>query len=402
MNKHTTQKKLLLSIVAMFWFAQYVYVPYQTPYLLSLHMTAMTVGIIIGAYGFSQFLLRMPVGILADKKGRHKGFILVGIAASGIASLFRIFLPNDSGFLIGNLLSGLASAMWISFMVLYSNYFAKEDLQKSMGKIIAANNLGILGGFVASTFFYETYGMEFLCAMSAAITIPALLLALVIKEPVTIAESLPVRELILVYKDKRLILFSLLALAQQGIIMSTSMSFTAEAAKRIGATPDEIGICSIVYIIAAVLSSYFAATSFAQKWGASFWIPSVFFCLALYCFLIPNITSIKAMFSAQILAGMSTGILCSYCTSEALRDVPITKKSTAMGYYQSIYAIGMTVMPVITGKIAEAFGLMAAFYIESLAGLIGSIAALVFYYYTKKYKFQKYENSSQESHDYHP
>lgn len=393
MNIHTTQKNLLLSIVAMFWFAQYVYVPYQTPYLLSLHMTATTVGTIIGAYGLSQFLLRMPIGIMADKKGRHKGFILIGVTASGLASLFRIFLPDDSGFLVGNLLSGLASAMWISFMVLYSNYFTKEDLQKSMGKIIAANNLGILGGFVASTLFYEAYGMEFLCVMSAAITIPALLLTLAIKEPILIAKSLPVRELILVYKSKRLILFSLLALIQQGITMSTSMSFTAEAAKRIGATPDEIGICSIVYIIAAVLSSYFAATSFSQKWGAKFWVPFVFFCLALYCFLIPNITSIKAMFFAQILAGISTGILCSYCTSEALRDVPLTKKSTAMGYYQSIYAIGMTAMPIITGKIAEAVDLMAAFYIEGLVGLIGSITALTFYNFAKKRTLQKYKST---------
>ena len=92
------QKNLLIAIVVLFWFAQYVYVPFQTPYLIGMQVSSSMVGIIIGIYGFSQMALRMPIGIMADKNGHHKFFIIVGVASSALASIFRILLSPEIGF----------------------------------------------------------------------------------------------------------------------------------------------------------------------------------------------------------------------------------------------------------------------------------------------------------------
>lgn len=373
------KKTLLLLVVSMFWFAQYVYVPYQTPFLYELGTSATLVGIVVGAYGLTQFLARMPIGLLADRVGRHKGFILFGVAAAGMASLFRVLMPNADGFLIGNLLSGLASGMWISFMVLFATYFAADKLQQSTGRIIAANNIGIFCGFVLSMVSYETYGMGFLCLTGAIVSAVAFLLALMIKEERIERTPLPVRELITVYKNKRLILFSMFALIQQGIMMSTSMSFTAQAARLIGATEWQIGMCAVVYIIAAVLSSYFAAGEFAARIGARVWVPLSSLALALYCLLVPNAPTAVSFYGVQIFAGISTGVLFSYCTSEAMQEVPQTKRSTAMGYHQALYAIGMTVMPIITGRIVEGYDMASAFYFLAVTSLIGVIISVLFY-----------------------
>lgn len=382
--KMKQQKRLLLVIVMLFWFSQYVYVPYQTPYLLSINVTPALVGTIIGAYGLTQFAFRMPIGILADIKKQHKVFILIGIFAAGTASVFRIYLPMANGFLIGNLLSGLASAMWISFMVLYSNYFSKEELEKSMGLIIGANNVGVLSGFILSTLCYERFGMEFLCALSVGAAILSFGLAMYLKDPFSSLHALPIRELILVYKDKRLILFSVLALMQQGILMSTCMSFTAQAAREIGASDGQIGICLIIYMIAAVLSSYFSTSAFAQRRGTKFWVPVASLGLFIYCIMLANLFSVGQLFGIQIFAGLLTGILFSYCTAEAMRDVPTQKKSTAMGYHQAIYAIGMTFMPVVAGNIVHRAGLAAAFYAGGAVAFLGFIMAICFYYLADK------------------
>ena len=80
----------------------------------------------------------------ADRVGRHRPFIMAGTAASGAVSLFRVFLCNERGFMAANLLSGLASAMWISFMVFYTGKFGKEDQQRATSRIVMFNNLGIL------------------------------------------------------------------------------------------------------------------------------------------------------------------------------------------------------------------------------------------------------------------
>ena len=50
---------------------------------------------------FPQMVLRMPIGIMADKNGRHKLFIILGVTASALASVFRIILEPQTGFFSG-------------------------------------------------------------------------------------------------------------------------------------------------------------------------------------------------------------------------------------------------------------------------------------------------------------
>lgn len=173
----------------------------------------------------------------------------------------------------------------------------------------------------------------------------------------------------------------MLALVQQGVLMATCMSFTTQIAHEINATALQIGLISIVYIIVAVLASYFSAGNFARRFGASFWIPTVLFILAIYCFIVPNVFSPNILIVIQILAGLSTGIVFSFCTSEAMQNVPIEKRSTAMGYYQSIYAIGMTIIPMMVGNIAELYNLKIAFYIQGIISIIATIAGMIYFKY---------------------
>lgn len=373
------QKNILIGIVILFWFSQYVYMPYQTPYLLSKGAGASFVGVIVGVYGLSQMLLRMPVGIMADIRGRHKSFILIGAGASGFASILRVVLPGPVGFLLGNFLSGLASAMWISFMVLYSNYFDKSHMQKSMAVIIAANNLGILLGFVAGLFFYDGFGMDFLCVLSIVASVLSTIMAIFIKEPKPDFIPLPIKELTSVYRDKRLIGFSVVAMIQQGIVMSTAMSFTNEIAKGLGARGYQIGIISIIYIGFAVASSYFSASKMAEKLGAGFFLPWILICVSIYCIIVPNAESLTTIYFSQVLIAMSQGILFSFCTSEAMKNVPQTKKSTAMGYYQAIYAVGMTLIPIFSGMLSQNFGMRTAYYFMGIIAILGFCGCLYFY-----------------------
>ena len=62
MQTERRNRGVLLAIVVLFWFAQYVYVPFQTPYLTSLQVSAAFIGVIVGAYGVTQMTMRLPVG----------------------------------------------------------------------------------------------------------------------------------------------------------------------------------------------------------------------------------------------------------------------------------------------------------------------------------------------------
>ena len=385
------QKSILLLIVTLFWFSQYIYIPFQTPYLTGINVSTSLIGTIVGAYGISQLIVRLPLGIAADCVNKHKLFIFLGSLIAGLASLIRLFFPSGYGFLLASLMSGCASATWISFMVFYTNFYPSNKQQFATSKIIMFNNIGILIAFLFGTLFFDNLGMNTICIFSSIAGVCGAILSLFIKESKKQSHnSISLKSLIGVCSNKRLIFFGCLALIQQGIQMSTTMSFTTQILEDLGATSALIGYASITYMICAVIFSRLSSCKFFENLGPKICIPSVFFMLSLYCILVPIVNNIYLIFILQIIPGMATGILFSYITSEAMKNVPLNKKSTSMGFFQAIYALGMTTFPVLTGNIAEYFSIKYSYFTLAIICYL-ALAASIFYY---NFYLIKYKNSS--------
>lgn len=400
MNRiQSRQATLILWIVVCFWFAQYVYIPYQTTYLILANISSNLVGAIIGAYGISQLMLRLPVGILADLSSNHKLFIILGSLFAGGASLSRILLPDDIGFFLGNILSGTASATWISFMILYMSFFSKKDQVRATSRIIMANNAGMLLGFVTSTLLYDKVGMMLICAFSLAAGLIGFVLAFFLQstKPSNQTNKVSFMELIKVTCDKKLVLFSFLALVQQGVQMSTTMSFTNQIVQELGGSNLFIGVSSIIYMLSAVLFARLASTRFLEVLSIKWWICLSFLLLGIYCILVPQTNSILLVCLLQLIPGMGTGILFSLLTSSAMQTIPAQKRSTAMGFFQAVYALGMTIFPIISGSIYEHSSMKYAFVF--LAGTCFLACLISFFHFRKQEKREEEEN--QKSALYH-
>lgn len=387
-RKYKKESRILSAVVTLFWYAQYVYIPCQTPYLTAQSVSTTFVGIIVGAYGVSQMLARLPVGVMADTVNKHKYFIICGVIASGAGSLWRIVFPGRTGFLIANLFSGFASAMWISFMVLYCSYFDSGHQQVGTSRMVMYNNVGMLIAFLVSTLFYDSFGMKFLCGTSCVAGGIGALLAAMLEKTAAAAENRKetgsehrpsVGQLLSVCKGKRLIAFACLMLLQQGIQMSTVMSFTTQLMKDSGAAAAFIGFASVVYMLSSVIMSMAASSKICTGPGGRFWIPAVFLVVALYCLLAPLTSALWAFLILQILPGISSGILVSFLISEAMAGVPLEKKSTAMGFFQAVYAVGMTGIPIVMGRIADCFSMFAGFAVLAGLAVAGAAAATLLY-----------------------
>lgn len=374
MNTNGRSRKLMPLIVILFWFAQYVYIPYQTPFLTTIGVSASAIGVIVGAYGISQMVMRLPVGLMADHVGKHKRFIIMGGLFAGIGSLFRVAMPNEAGFLIANLFSGLASAMWISFMVCYTGFYPADQQQQGFSRIILYNNAGILAAFVFATLVYERTSMQLLCGCSAASGLIAAALACCMDNDQPTGKRPGIRELLPICLNKRLIFFALLALVQQGIQMATTMSFTNQVLKGLGASDGVVGMASIVFMISSVSCAALAGSQFIIRMGAKRIVPFGFCAVAAYCLLVPVVGSVPAVVALQALPGLSTGLLLSALTSQAMVEVPKHQKSTANGFYQAVYSLGMTLFPIFTGNISAASGMTTAYFV--LAG-IALLAVLI-------------------------
>ena len=72
-------------------------------------------------------------------------------------------------------------------------------------------------------------------------------------------------------------------------------------------------------------------------------------------------------------------MLASYLTSEALIEIDRDKKSSAMGFYQTAYSIGIFIYPIITGKIVEMYSIEIAYIFLTASAVICAFIALLYY-----------------------
>lgn len=392
-----SQPTRLLLIVGLFWYAQYVYMPNTAPFLLAQKVSADFVGIVVGAYGFTQMAARFGIGLLSDILGRHKIIIVGGCIFAAVSSIVRIVLPTGPGFLAANLMSGLASSTWLCFMLLYTSSVAGANLLQALGYVFAANNLGIMLSFISSAVLYQYFGMTLLCALSVISGTLASLLAFGLKDITAAAQTAqPVpkkpqlTELLRVVGNGRIWFFAFLATIQQGITMGTVMSFSQEVAHQMGGSSLQMGLMTIVFISFCVLSSYLVAKPIVARINPGVLMGITLVGLAFYCWATPQMGNVYVLIALQALMGASMGFVLTVSNSEALKGIAPRQKSTALGLYQAIFAAGMTFIPMIAGFIIEHNdGQFApAFTFQAVICLSGAILVALYYLSARVRKHQ--------------
>lgn len=376
-----SQTARLLLIIGLFWFTQYVYVPYTTPFLLAQKISADFVGLVVGFYGAVPFFTRIFVGIFSDRIGVYKPMIITGCASAALASMIRLYMPTGEGFLIANIISGFSSSMWMCFILFHTKMLTSENLQRGMGYVLAACNSGILLGFLASAALYQDYGMFLMCLLSVCGGTAATVLALTLKEHHDTSISVPrISDLLHVAWNRRLWFFSVIGMIQQGILMGTAMSFSNEVAHSLGASAWQIGIMTMTMTASYTASCFMSSTHFAIRIGPGILMTASQLCMALYCVLMVSLDNVYALIPVQLLLGTTGGFVFSWCSSEALSQIESYRRSTALGIFQSMFAIGMTGVPIVAGYLfAKTSSLDTAFFFQSVLAVGGAIATAVYY-----------------------
>ena len=339
-----------LSTVLLFWFGQYIFSPFFMPYLNSLEITATLAGLISSIYGFSQLLLRIPFGVSADKLRSHKFFMLIGFIFLALAGVMLYTASHPATLVLARFFSGAAASTWVSFTVFFTSRFPAKDTGKAVSTVIMVNNFGILLSYGLGTLIFDRVGIHNLFLISVAVSvIGAILIISLPEEKKTSQTPITMKSVFFTIKNKNLLNYSLMAALLHTIIFATAMSFTANYAKTLGATGVQLGILSISYNGIGVLGSYWMSTNASRKISDRTKMVFSFMLLGISCFTIPNSNHMVMIYAAQVFGGIGRAILLSLTMEASLRQIPSELKSTAMGTYQSLYSIGMTLGPVIMG-----------------------------------------------------
>jgi MFS family permease len=89
---------------------------------------------------------------------------------------------------------------------------------------------------------------------------------------------------------------------------------------------------------------------------------------------IPLVSRLGILYALQVVNGIGVGLVFPLLFGLAIQPVPVEQQGTAMGFFQSIYAIGMSLGPFISGVVGAHLGLPSVFI---LSGILCLLAAFI-------------------------
>lgn len=383
MSDNKKSIRLFIFVTAFYWFSMYAYIPTFSPYIESLGASHKMIGLILGSYGFTQMLIRIPLGIYSDRINKRKIFVIIGILLSVISTVGMWFSQTPVLLLIFRSTAGASAATWVSFTVLFSSYFKKNDTSHAIGIINASNKSGQVVGMLLGGIIAQSLGQQYPFLLAAAAGIIGLILSLNVDEKNNVNhKAITFKEIIKVAKNRSLLTVSFLAILMMMISHSTTFGFIPVAAKNLGATSFHLGLLTTITTVPAVLSSYLSGSYFSQRLGEKNTVTIGFILLAFACLMVPFIEHLYLLYLNQMLNGFAQGMIFPVLMGLSIKNVEANKRGTAMGFFQAIYGLGMFAGPIFVGTISDFAGLRMGFWMIGLVGILGAIL-------TRFYKAEK-------------
>lgn len=370
-------RQLLSIVIVFFWASEYCHVPYFTPYLNMLSFSVTAIGIMVGTYGFTQMIVRIPLGIFTDVSGKYKAVVVMGTVFTTVSSFGLIFAESMWFVMFCRFLAGIAASTWISFTVLYSAYYQAEEGVQAMANISAFNNGGKLLAFVLGTITANFWGYRVPLIMSFLTGLVAIAFAVGLKTIPIRREPMQISHIVGVFKNPAVLLTSFFAILMQMVLHGTVFSFTSTIAENLGATKLQIGINTSLFTVIQVIAAGWVGRILVKKIGTTKSVMLGFACMAAACVMEAYAPNIWVLFVAQVICGIGNLLLFSVLAALAIRYVPQENQSTAMGLFQALYGIGMTIGPVMVGNIASASSYQTAYLVFAVISALSVPLAAV-------------------------
>ncbi|WP_312518341.1 MFS transporter [Anaerospora sp.] len=371
----TWSKRIMLIVTGFFWFSMYTYVPTLGPYAKQLGASYDMVGLIIGSYGFTQLILRIPMGVISDAWGSRKTFVIGGILVAALSGMGMWLVPTVGALLLFRALAGAAASTWVDYTVLYASYFPGSEAPKAIGFINAVNNLGQVAAMLAGGYVAQSMGMEAPFILSAVFGGIGIILSLFVQDKRLKPKKVNTLVLQEALHDKNLLRLSALAVILQIVTYVTVFGFLPMAALVLGASSFELGLLTTITMVPSIFSSAMSGSFFRKHFGERATLVAGMFIMSATCAVIPFISSLELLYFSQALGGFGRGLVFPLLMGLSIKNFATDKRSTAMGVFQAIYGLGMFGGPVLAGVLSSNFGLAAGFLVTGIIGLTGTCLA---------------------------
>jgi predicted MFS family arabinose efflux permease len=355
------------------WGAIYIYMPILSSYTKLVSGSLQAAGLVMGAYGLSQIILRIPLGVWSDQLRRRKPFILLGFFFDALASLGLILSGSTWMLFLSVFTSGIAASMWVPFTVLYSSYFPMGQIARSMSIITFFSRLAQISANYAGGKIADAWGWTVPFYVGFVLSVLGLFLAMGISEVRPEKSShVTLRKALRVGRNRILLIASFLCILLQFSNFAIAYGFCPIFAQQLGASKADLGLLLFWYLLPNLAGTLLSGT-FIRRYLADRWILTAGFLLISGAVLsIPLTGRVSTLFLVQAINGTGVGLVFPLLMGLSIQSIPREQQATAMGFFQSLYAIGMSVGPILSGVFAQEIGLTSVFILNGAMALIGA------------------------------
>ncbi|MBS4208887.1 MFS transporter [Bacillus sp. FJAT-50079] len=391
-----------LAAVFCFWFAIYIYAPVFGVYLQSLGFSYSAIGIILGSYGITQIMLRFPLGILSDflHKSRKK-LLFSGFITVFISSIIFIFFDSFYMVLVARLLAGVTAAMWVMATILYAHYFHASQSAKAMGTLQFITVATQLCAMAICGYLVHLFGWHFPFWIGAVASILGAYCAWNIKD--VTAEKSVVSTRIITHLNEtirlpQLKMLTFLSLIAHAILFITIFGFSPIAAKALNVQEKSLIWLNLAFFIPHALASLSLVFYEPERRYHKSGLAVCFIVTAFFIMLIPFASSLVSLSLYHIGIGLALGFIFPILLSEVVRISPTHLKMSAMGFFQSFYAIGIFLGPLVAGTVAQSFGLDQVFYLTAILSFSSAFVVIFLYKGAGKIQIKDKQHVDQVNH----
>lgn len=375
---------LFLGYIVAFWFAHYLVSPYLTIYIKSWGTTAFVAGLIAGAYGFIQIFARMPIGAMADQLSKPVVLTQFGAASLIVSTLLICFGQSEIVFLIARLISGVSASAWVVMLSMYVKMHRERSRTESLGRAMAAQYVGILSAYIIAGIVRSKFEMQTLLLMDVFAAVACFILGFFVKkddrEPQKETISLG-RRLLTVIRDRQVLRGSFLFCFSQFVVFATAFSFTANYVKEVRNVSDfQVSVLAALFSLATLIGNVMVDRGLERILSDRNSTVLSFAMMLTACICFPLISNYFLLCVMQVLIGLAYGFNCAVLNGFAVKDTAKEYQSAAIGCFQALHCIAVTIAPIIMGKLVDVFkGYTLPYWILAALCITAIILTFVFF-----------------------
>jgi MFS family permease len=355
-----------------FWFSQYVYVPILSPYLRELGFSLSMIGVILGAYGTSQFFLRIPIGFWSDRKKNYKPFVLAGVGCSGLGCLGYALFSSRWVFLGARTLSGIGASFWVIFAVLFASYFPEEESSKAMGKLTFCMSGALLVCTILGGWLADCYGYLIPFWVGAIGALIGLLALVGIKEKKVKFSSSGITFRKAMYRawSPSLGVVSLIGAVLYFNSFANIYGFVPLLAVQLGSNKTQLGILTALNLASYSLASLFVGTKLLNLLSERTVLLGGFLLIAISSLALPIVSNLPLLYLNQTVNGFGRGLAYAILMGLVFHLVSSDERATAMGLFQSLYSLGILAGPLLGGWVGDSWGIHGVFILSGVLAFL--------------------------------